>query len=297
MAIQTRVTTNSITTQVLANLQRNIARGGQLQEQLSSGKAINRPSDSPTGTVASMQLRGDQRAMERYSRNADDGIAWLSAVDTTLTGALTQVNRVRDLTLQGLSSGSTSPESRSALAAEIDSIRQGLIATANAKYLDRPVFGGTTAGGVAYDGAGTYVGDSGQVTRTVGNNVKVRVDTSGEEAFGTGVNQLFTVLQGISDSLRANDTAAVGTEMTKLDLTADGMKTTLADVGARYNRVSQMQETAVDRILTLKTQRSDIEDVDLAQAIMEMQLQETAYQAALAATAKVIQPSLMDFLR
>lgn len=297
MAIQTRVTTNSITTQVLANLQRNIARGGQLQEQLSSGKTINRPSDSPTGTVTSMQLRGDQRAMEQYTRNADDGIGWLSTLDTTLTSALTQVNRVRDLTLQGLSSGSTSAESRAALAVEIDSIREGLIATANTKYLDRPVFGGTTAGGVAFDGAGTYVGDSGQVTRTVGNNVKVRVDTSGEEAFGTGANQLFTVLQGISDSLRANDTAAVGTEMTKLDLAADGMKTSLADVGARYNRVSQMQQTAVDRILTLKTQRSDIEDVDLPHAIMEMQLQETAYQAALAATAKVIQPSLMDFLR
>jgi flagellar hook-associated protein 3 FlgL len=297
MAIQTRVTTNSITTQVLANLHRNMARGGQLQEQLSSGKTINRPSDSPTGTVSSMQLRGDQRTMEQYSRNADDGIAWLSTLDTTLTGALTQVNRVRDLTLQGLSSGTTSAESREALAVEIDSIREGLIATANTKYLDRPVFGGTTAGGLAYDGAGTYVGDSGQVTRTVGNDVKVRVDTSGEEAFGTGANQLFTVLQGISDGLRANDTDAVGTGMAKLDVAGDTIKMKLADVGARYNRVSQMQQTAVDRILTLKTQRSDIEDVDLPQAIMEMQLQETAYQAALAATAKVIQPSLMDFLR
>jgi flagellar hook-associated protein 3 FlgL len=297
MAIQTRVTTNSITTQVLANLQRNVARGGQLQEQLSSGKTINRPSDSPTGAVSSMQLRGDQRAFEQYTRNADDGIGWLGTLDTTLTTSLTQVNRVRDLTLQGLSSGTTSPESREALAVEIDNIREGLIATANTKYLDRPVFGGTTAGGVAYDVSGAYVGDAGTVTRTVGNNVKVRVDTTGPEAFGSGPDQLFTVLQGISDSLRGNDTEALGTEMAKLDTTADKMKTTLADVGARYNRVSQMQQTATDRILTLKTQRSDVEDVDLPETIMEMQLQETAYQAALAATAKVIQPSLMDFLR
>jgi flagellar hook-associated protein 3 FlgL len=297
MALQTRVTESSITTRVLANLQKNISRGGQLQEQLSSGKSINRPSDSPTGAVASMQLRGDQRSFEQYARNADDGVGWLAAQDTTLTDSLTRVNRVRDLTVQGLSSGATSPESREALAVEIDNIKEGLIGLANTKYLDRPVFGGTTTGGMAYDSTGAYVGDGGQVTRTVGSNAKVRVDTNGPEAFGAGAGQLFTVLQGLSDSLRANDVQSLGDGLTKLDTTTEGMKSKLADVGARYNRMTQMKETATDRILTLKTQLSDVEDVDLPQTIMEMQLQETAYQAALAATAKVIQPSLIDFLR
>jgi flagellar hook-associated protein 3 FlgL len=296
MAIQ-RVTEGSITTRVLANLQLNINRGGQLQEQLSSGKQINRPSDSPTGTVASMQLRGDQRAFEQYTRNADDGIAWLSTMDSTMSDSLTVLNKARDLALQGLNAGATSDASRHALATEIDNIRDGLIATANTKFLDRPIFGGTTAGGMAYDDAGAYVGDDGKINRTVGSNTKVRVDTSGPEFFGTGDNQLFDVLQGISDSLAANDTAALTEGLQKLDVTGDQMKSKLSDVGARYNRVSQMKDAATDRILSLKSQRSDVEDVDLPQTIMEMQLQQTAYQAALAATAKVIQPSLMDFLR
>jgi flagellar hook-associated protein 3 FlgL len=297
MAIHGRVTDSSITTRVLANLQRNIARGGQLQEQLSSGKQINRPSDSPTGAVASMQLRGDQRAVEQYARNADDGIGWLSTLDTTLSDSLTRVNRARDLTLQGLSSGSTSAEAREAIAVEIDSIKEGLIGTANTKYLDRPVFGGTTAGGVAYDDTGAYVGDTGAVTRTVGNNTKVRVDANGPDVFGSGPTQLFAVLDSISASLRSNDTTALGEGLKNLDGATDLVKNRLADVGARFNRLSQMKEAATDRVLTLKSQRSDIEDVDLPQTIMEMQLQETAYQAALAATAKVIQPSLIDFLR
>jgi flagellar hook-associated protein 3 FlgL len=296
MAIQ-RVTEGSITTRVLANLQLNINRGGQLQEQLSSGKQINRPSDSPTGTVASMQLRGDQRAFEQYTRNADDGIAWLSTMDSTMSDSLTVLNKARDLALQGLNAGATSDASRHALATEIDNIRDGLIATANTKFLDRPIFGGTTAGGMAYDDAGAYVGDDGKINRTVGSNTKVRVDTSGPEFFGTGDNQLFDVLQGISDSLAANDTAALTEGLQKLDVTGDQMKSKLSDVGARYNRVSQMKDAATDRILSLKSQRSDVEVVDLPQTIMEMQLQQTAYQAALAATAKVIQPSLMDFLR
>lgn len=297
MAIQNRVTQSSIHTRVLTNLQRNMAQGEKLQEQLSSGKQLNRPSDSPTGTITSMELRGETRALQQHSRNADDGIGWLSTLDNTLAGASTTVNRARALTVQGLNSGAHSPESREALAVELDNIRQTLIGQANTTYMGRPVFGGTTTGGTAYDASGVYTGDAGEVVRTVGANVKVRVDASGEQAFGTGDTQLFTVLEGISASLRSNNTSDMKKGLENLDIAAENLKGTLADVGARYNRVSQMRETAQDRMLTLKTQLSDVEDVDLPKAIMELQLQQTAYQAALAASAKVIQPSLIDYLR
>jgi flagellar hook-associated protein 3 FlgL len=292
-----RVTESSIHTRVLANLQRNIARGEKIQEQLSSGKLINRPSDSPTGTVASMQLRGESRAVQQYSRNADDGLGWLSTLDSTLSNTSTLVNRARDLTVQGLSSGTNTAQSNEALATEIDQIKSSLIGYANTKYLDRPVFGGTTTGDTAYDAAGNYVGDAGQTTRTVGANLKVRVDATGPEAFGNGGTQLFTVLQGISDSIRSGDSDALNASLQKLDKASDLMKNTLSDVGARYNRVTQMKQSAQDRLLSVTSQLSDVEDVDLPKTIMDMQLQQTSYQAALAASAKVIQPSLIDFLR
>lgn len=292
-----RVTESSIHTRVLNNLQRSISKGQKIQEQLSSGKQINRPSDSPTGTVSSMQLRGESRANQQYSRNADDGVGWLSTLDSTLTSASTLVNRARDLTVQGLSSGSNSVQSNEALASEIDQIKSSLVGYANTKYLDRPVFGGTTTGDVAYDPTGTYVGDDGQTTRTVGVNSKVRVDANGPEAFGTGDTQLFTVLQNISDSIRSGDTDALNDNLQKLDSASDLMKNTLSDVGARYNRVTQMKQSAQDRLLSITSQLSDVEDIDLPKTIMDMQLQQTSYQAALAASAKVIQPSLIDFLR
>ena len=97
-----RVTEGSITTAVRNNLQRSIQKGQTIQEQLSSGKMINRPSDSPTGTVTSMALRGESRAVQQYSRNADDGVGWLSTLDSTLTNTSTLLNRARDLTVQGL---------------------------------------------------------------------------------------------------------------------------------------------------------------------------------------------------
>jgi flagellar hook-associated protein 3 FlgL len=179
----------------------------------------------------------------------------------------------------------------------MDQIRESLIGYANTKYLDRPIFGGTTAGGTAYDADGGYVGDAGQTSRTVAAGTKVRVDATGPEAFGSGDTQLFTVLKDLSDSIRAGDTTAMQDNLKKLDTASNIMKTTHSDIGARYNRLTQMKQSAHDRLLTVTSQLSDIEDVDLPKTIMEMQLQQTSYQAALAASAKVIQPSLIDFLR
>jgi flagellar hook-associated protein 3 FlgL len=292
-----RVTEGSIHTRVLANLQRNIAKGEKIQEQLSSGKQINRPSDSPTGTVSSLQLRGEARASQQYARNADDGIGWLGTMDDTLMSVSSRTIAARDLVVRGLNQGALGQGANDALATEIEQIRAQLISYGNTKYMDRPVFGGSTTGAVAFDPTGAYVGDGGSTSRTVGAGSKVRVDTTGPEAFGSGDTQLFQVLQDAADSIRAGDATATAANLGKLDIAHDLVKTTLSDVGARYNRLEQMKQSAQDRLLTVTTQLSDIEDVDLPKTIMEMQLQQTSYQAALAASAKVIQPSLIDFLR
>jgi flagellar hook-associated protein 3 FlgL len=291
-----RITERHIATSTLNNLQKSLGRSGQLQEQLSSGRLINKPSDSPTGTIASMQLRSENRTVQQYSRNANDGLAWLSTIDGALTTATSQTSRVRDLVLQGLNTGSATDGSRDALAAEVDSLRESLIGMSNTRYLDRPIFGGNTAGGAAYDGTGSYVGDAGEVTRTVGDGAAVRVNLTGPEVFGTGDDNLFNVLTSIADKLRT-DPAGLAEDLSRLDAVTDRIKTSLSQVGARYNRVENMRDSADNRILTLNSQQSEVEDIDLPKTIMEMQLQETAYQAALSATAKVIQPSLVDFLR
>src|SRR4051812_38899860 len=217
MAISGRVTEGSIHTRVLQNLQRSIAKGEKIQEQLSSGKLINRPSDSPTGTVTSLQLRGETRANQQYSRNADDGLGWLNTLQSALDSSSTLVNRARDLTVQGLNSGSNDAQSREALAVEIDQIKSSMIGYANTKYLDRPVFAGTSTSDVAYNADGTFAGNTTQTTRTVGAGAKVRVDASGPEAFGSGSGQIFAVLQDIADNIRSGDTGALNKSLDKLD--------------------------------------------------------------------------------
>jgi len=297
MTIPTRVTESSMTTRALGDISRAQARGARLQQQISSGKLLTRPSDSPTGTVTSLQLRGEVRATQQYARNANDGIGWLGTVQDKLGDASGQILRVRDLTVQALNTTNMEPGAREAIAVEIDNLRETLIGQANTEYMGRPVFGGTTSGDVAYDGGGVYKGDSGQTTRTVGPNSKVRIESTGPEAFGTGNTQLFKVLSDLSKDIRSGDSASLGNDLTNLDTAHDLLKSTLSDVGARYNRVTQMKQSAEDHLLSVSSQLSDIEDVDLPKAIMELQIQQTSYQAALAATAKVIQPSLIDFLR
>ncbi|GAA2516286.1 flagellin [Pilimelia columellifera] len=299
-----RSTQQSIAARVTNNLQGNLTRLGRLENMLSSGKSITRPSDSPTGAVSALQLRSQIRSQEQYVRNGDDGVGWLGTLDTTMTSSLSHIRRARDLVLTGrTASMSGSATAREAIAVEVENIRDALIDLANTTYLDRPVFGGTTTGGLAYTPAGGYAGvptgPGATVDRTIGEGTSVRVDVTGPEVFGVNGSgtQLFEVLTAIATNMRAGDAVALGTDLGNIDTAMENLQTQLANVGSKYNRVEQMRQSVSDRTLSLRTQLSDVEDIDLPKTIMEVQLQQTAYQAALSTTARVIQPSLVDFLR
>jgi flagellar hook-associated protein 3 FlgL len=292
-----RITQSSIAASTLANLQSGLARNARLQEQLSSGKVINRASDSPSGTVSSLALRAQIGANEQYSRNARDGKAWLSTVDDTLQAVNSRLQRVRELALRGSSTGNMDLTSRQAIAQEVTSLKGELMGLANTTYAGRPVFGGTTSGPQAFDPATySYVGDGGQVLRRLDARSTVEVAASGTAVFGDGATSVFALLDDLADSV-VNDPASVAANLTALDGRSAGVLQTLTDVGVRYNRVDSAATTADDAVLSLKTTLSGVEDIDLPKTIMDLQLQQTTYQAALSATAKVLQPSLMDFLR
>jgi flagellar hook-associated protein 3 FlgL len=292
-----RVTHRSIGIRTLQGLQHNLDAMGRLQQQLSSGKLISRPSDSPTGSVAALRLRSEIRNNEQYVRNAQDGLGWLGTADEALSGSLDLQRRVRDLTLQGMSAGAgASSSARTAIAAEVRTLREGLIDLANSRYLDRPVFGGTTTATTAYTAAGTWQGDTNAVLRTVGADGQVRVDVDGEAVFGTGATNLFAIIDDIADHVVSNP-GGLDADLGRLDAAMGVVQKTLADVGSRYSRIESMRQTAEDRLLNLKNTLSETEDIDLPKTIVELQMQEMAYQAALGATSRVVQPSLVEFLR
>jgi flagellar hook-associated protein 3 FlgL len=284
-------------------LQTAMNRVAKVQEHLTTGRLINRPSDDPTGASSAMRIRSNVALREQYQRNATDAMGWLSQADSTLSSMGDQVRRAYEISLQGANSGSMGPDALRALATEVDQIREGMIDAANTQYLDRPVFGGVTNTGIAYNAAGkvndpTAVTPTG-VLRTVGDGAQVRVDVDARATFGddSANDSVFDHLADLSAALKAGDQVAIEASIAKLDGDGKRITTMQATVGARTNSVENAQAIAADGELTLRTALSEIENVDLAKATVDLNLQQVAYQAALGATARVIQPSLLDFLR
>lgn len=292
-----RVTQRMLTEGSLDNLQRGLGRLAKVQEQLSTGRVINRPSDNPTGTTASMRLRSSLADQAQYSRNAQDGLGWLTQVDSALESVTSTVKRARDLALQGANASASGTVAREALAVEVEGLRAELVSRANTRYLDSPVFGGVTAGTQAYDAAGNYVGTLGDVNRRIADGVTVKVDVDGPSVFGDGATSVFAELDALATALRAGDQAGISAAINTLNARGDTVTSARTAAGARYQRLEQADQIAFDAGISLKNQLSTIENADLAETTVDLKLQEVAYQAALAATSRVTQPSLLDFLR
>jgi flagellar hook-associated protein 3 FlgL len=291
-----RITQRTLTTSTLGNLQKNLAKMQRLQEQMSSGRSLQKPSDSPTGTVSALRLRSDVRRSEQLTRNAQDGLGWLGTADTTLTDGIGMVRQARELVLSGVNAA-MGPSERAALATEVDGIRDALLGVANTTYLKQPLFAGTATPASAYDQSGAYQGDAGQITRTVAPGLKVAVNLNGEEVFGPAGNDVFKVLTDVADHLRNNPAALTSTDLDALDGAFLRIQNALSTVGSRYHQVETMSQRTDANRIEATNHLQEVEGVDLPATIVDLQLQQVAYQAALGATAKVIQPSLLDFLR
>ncbi|ACZ23031.1 flagellar hook-associated protein 3 [Sanguibacter keddieii DSM 10542] len=301
----TRVTHQSTQRAALTNLQATQSRLAQLQERASSGKMVTKASDDPAKAADAMALRKEQQASAQYSRNIQDGVSWLTSIDTAINTSVAYLNRVRDLTVRGANTGAINAEAREALAVEIEGLRESLAAQANTTYLGRSVFAGTSDG-PAYTrdtvtGEYTYNSSAGTVERRTGAGTTVRVDADGAAVFGTSNDpdspdaSVYALLTDIAATLRAG--GDVQSDITRIDARRDKMLSEVTGVGARTNQLESAKEILGHKAMSLKGDLSAVEDIDLPATLIELQMQEVAYQAALGATARVLQPSLLDYLK
>ena len=285
-----RITQRLMVERSLGSLQTGLGRLARSQEQLSTGRVINRPSDSPTGTNDAMRLRSQITADTQHARNASDGLSYLGRTDEALSKMVDALRRARDLVVQGASTGSAGVQAR-----------ESMLSLANTQHMGRALFGGTSGSPQAYmkdatTKVVTFVGDQHTVERVVGDDMRVTVNTPGPAALGTPGADVFAVLQTAIDDMRSDPTQ-LGQSLEAIDGVHSTMLSALADVGTRYGRVEDALSTLGSLEITNKTALSEVENVDIAKAIVDLQMQEVAYQSALGATARVLQPSLLDFLR
>uniref|UniRef100_A0A942YB51 Flagellar hook-associated protein FlgL n=1 Tax=Neobacillus citreus TaxID=2833578 RepID=A0A942YB51_9BACI len=291
----TRVTTQMSMAAASARLQDGAARLAQLTERATSLQAIGKPSDDPVGTASSMQVRKEQAAAAQYTRNADDAVGWLATTDGTLTDVYNVLNKVRDLTVQAANSGTMNDVDRGALVTQFQALRADLESAANTKYGTRSVFAGSSTESSAYDPADGWSTAATAVTRRIGDGATVRVDTPGAQVFGSGTSSVFAMVDDIVADLQAGVDA--NPRINDVDAAIVTVRGAQADVGVRHATALAAQDALKTTATTLENRRSGIEDLDLAKAVLDLQVQQTNYQAALAVTAKVLQPTLMDYLR
>jgi flagellar hook-associated protein 3 FlgL len=277
-------------------LETSMSRLQDLQNQMSSGKAINRPSDNPGGTVQAMSYQADIDRSTQYSKNVVDGQGWLGQADSVLSDVQAQLQKVQTLTIQA-ANGTTDASGRAAIADQIDGIRQGLLADGNTSYLGQPLFGGTSGATNAYDPTtGQWNGNTQAISRSVAPGVKVQVNMAGTDIFGPPGNDVFAALANISQDLRTNNQAALTTHSQALQGLTANVSDAQAVVGSRENQLQSSASALATKQGTLQTNLASVINVDFAKAVTDFQLQQTTYQAALKATAMIIQPSLASFL-
>jgi len=287
-----RVTQTSIGATTLRGLQGNLSSLQKLQEQLSSGKRVQQPSDDPSATATAMLLSSQKAADDQYGRNIGAATNRLQVADSALQDLSSQLQSVRNLLVESRN-GSLTPEGKAGLSAQISAIRDETVNLYNTRYLDRPVFGGTVAGPYAVDPTTqAYVGDDQPITTRVSHDSVVRVDVKGSDVGADSVPGLLsTVVTSVTSASGASsaDLDAIDAELSKVSKA-------LSDVGARQNRVDDAKNLVEDHASSLTARISENVDIDLPATIMHLQMQQVAYQSALGASAKILQKSLVDYL-
>jgi flagellar hook-associated protein 3 FlgL len=293
-----RVTNLTMTASAQRSLQTQQSRLAELQEKATSLNKISRPSDDPAATAQALETRSLLAASAQYGRNIDDGNTWLTAVDSALGQAANVMQKIKDLTV--LAGNGTLPQTgKDAIAIELTALNQDLVSIANTQHLGRNIFAGNSdkpeafSGTVppAFNGAGLS-----PVERRVSATQTVRVDADGQKIFGSGTGSVFDAVRSIADALKggaAPTSLQIGTLETGFNNIVNGR----AEIGTRQAQLERAGSVNTDLEATLDAQKMGIEKLDLGSVIMDLKLQETNYQVALAATARVLQPTLMDFLR
>ncbi len=290
-------TTNYIT--MRENLTASLSRVADAQNDLSSGKKINKWSDAPADAVTASRYTSQEADWAAYQHANGDASRWLNTADGALQSVSSTLQRVRQIATNGVN-GSLGQTSRDALADEVTALRDHLVDIANTKIGDRGVFSGFQDTAVAQvAGVWTYTGDSGAVQRQIGPSMTIQVNLPGSEVFGFDAgagNDLFSALDKLAADLRNGDTAAISSDQDLLTARSDGIARSLGQLGALENRVDRQQDLGAATVDDIKRQRSDIADIDIAEATLKLQLSQTGYQAALAAASRSNLPSLADFL-
>mgnify|MGYP001433919561 CR=1 FL=1 len=295
-----RVTQGMMNTQLLRNISNHMKRMSELQNQLSSGRRINAPSDDPVGITFALRYRTELAANEQYQENADAALSQLDYVDTLLDQVNQVLQRLRELAVKG-ANGTNPQDALDAISAEVEELYQQLVDIGNSKLNGKYVFNGQLTDVKPYpeQNASAVSTDDRAIQYEVGAGLHIPVNVTGNEVFGTPgeADNIFKIMEQMITDLAAGDHGKIGDALELIDQRISKVLDARATIGARTNRIELVSGRLEDIGINLQTLQSKIEDADMAEVITNLKMAENVYQAALSTGAMLIRPSLVDFFR
>jgi len=295
-----RITQSIITKTFNRNLTQSLKRLADINEMIVGQKRIRRPSDDPVGTSMALRFRRQLSAIEQYYSNAKDALTWLKDTETALTNVGDILQRVNELTVQA-ANGTLTADEREKILYEVRELKDQLFQEANSTSVNRYIFGGYSTDKQPFvkdESTGKIVVNSetvnGLFEYNIGESERISVNIIGSEVFG----DIFKAVEDLEAALEANDGEKIsGQILEDIKKSLDIVLKYRAQIGARTNRlestISMLDADELDNLEFL----DDVEGIDLAEMITQLKVEESVYRASLAIGARIIQPTLVDFLR
>ena len=294
-----RITDKSAFRLAAKTINQNRIQLSELQIQTSTGKRINKPSDDPSGITTLMDLNNQITRFEQFKKNIDRGKTLLQGSDSSLNSSTNILVRMKELAIQ-MSNDTINADDRALAAEEVNGAKETLLNLANTQIGDTYLFGGLKTESAPFDSTGAFQGNTTIPEVEVGNNVTQKILTNGQNAFGddsvSSTEDIFDILDDLSAALSANDMSGINTQLDRIDNGINQLNNARADVGVKLNKL-RLSETILDQFeIDTKVQKSNVEDIDMVQAINDFTLVERALNASLSVSAKILQPTLLNFM-
>ena len=294
-----RVSFNLMSNNILGNIFRNSEKLLNAQTTVATGKLINRPSDDPIAMGKILDYRKMLFSIDQYGQNIINGKTRIDVAETALNFVSELLTDAKNIAIDQ-SGSSVANNNKEIAAVQIKEIRDQIYQFANTRLSGRYIFAGHESDKPAFSNDGSYNGDSGDINIIVGDNLKTNVNATGDEIFiSPGDDNIFNILDELQTAL--DDDPYVPSDVSdKIELLDDArnqVNNVSAMLASKYTMMEFNEEKLRNIKLNIENMRSGMEDADMAEAVVSLQLQETAYEVSLAASSKLIQQSLMDFLR
>lgn len=329
-----RITNRMMTSSFLNDMQRNLNKMNKIQNQLTSGKEVRRPSDNPFIVARSMQLNGDISANEQYNSNIKDTINWLDATDTALGQLTDTMQRIRELMVSA-GNAAYGEDEKNAIKDEINQRIEEVGTILNSSFDGKYIFGGSratfkpviTEKNENGNNVISYAGKDGEIidlntdsykekaqldmldkklSVEISKGVTMEYNVTSKQIleFNDGVGESINLMSLLSDitnniSSKDLDESSKLTNENLKDITSsiDNLLKIRAEVGAKQNRMESAQLKNEEENFNLTEVLSANEDINFTEKTMQSATMQTIYMASLQTSAKVIQPSLLDYIR